>query len=176
MVGTAVVRRRVLQGLLDRLLSVATGFVLAVLVIVVLKALGVGEDPVAQAGAGTFVGGLVVAGILNEVLLPSRNGGATLGMKALRLRVIRIDGSVPGRTQYFVRYLLWVVDGLFWAIVGLVVILCTPHRQRVGDLAARTIVVSADEVVLPGPDSELGAVPQTELPLSAGQVRLDGRE
>src|SRR5690348_5131040 len=101
-VETAPVGRRVGHGLIDRLLTVATGFVLAVLVVIVLKSAGVGEDPVAQAAAGTFVGGLVLAAVLNEVLLPSRNGGATLGMKLLRLRVIRLDGSMPSTSQYFI--------------------------------------------------------------------------
>ncbi|MFF1823405.1 RDD family protein [Kribbella sp. NPDC058245] len=174
--GTASVGRRVVQGLIDRLLSVATGFVLAIPVVIVLQKLGVAADPVAQAAAGTWVGGLVVAAVLNEVVLPSRTGGSTLGMRMTRLKVIRLDGSAPGVTHYLIRYVLWVVDGLVWAVVALVVILCTPHRQRVGDLAAGTIVVSADEVVLPGPDGELGAVAQTELALGAREVRLDGRE
>ncbi|MFI5736374.1 RDD family protein [Kribbella sp. NPDC051587] len=173
--GTASVGRRVAQGLIDRLLSVATGFVLAIPVVIVLQKLGVGADPVAQAAAGTWVGGIVLGAVLNEVLLPLRRG-ASVGMRLLRLRVTMVDGTAPGLTQYLIRYLLWVVDGLFWAVVGLVVILCTPHRQRVGDLAAKTIVVSADEVVLPGPDGELGAVAQSELALGAREVRLDGRE
>jgi uncharacterized RDD family membrane protein YckC len=144
--------------------------------VVVLQSYGVAADPVAQAAAGTFVGVLAVGSVLNEVLLPWRNGGASLGMKALRLRVMLLDGTAPGLKHYFVRHLLWVVDGVLWGLVGLVVMARTPYRQRVGDLAAGTVVVSADEAVLPRPDGELGAVAQAELPLGAGQVRLDGRQ
>jgi uncharacterized RDD family membrane protein YckC len=147
---TRVVRRRVVQGLIDRLLAVLLGVGLAVLVVIGLQALGVAEDPVAQAAAGTFVGVLAIGSVLNEVLLPWRNGGASVGMKVTRLRVMMLDGSAPGLKHYFVRHLLWVVDGFLWGLVALVVMVRTPYRQRVGDLAAGTVVVSADEAVLPG--------------------------
>ncbi|WP_272949638.1 RDD family protein [Kribbella antibiotica] len=60
------------------------------------------------------------------------NGGSTLGMRLTKLKVIRLDGSAPSRTHYLIRYALWVVDGLFWAIVALVAILATPHPAARG--------------------------------------------
>jgi uncharacterized RDD family membrane protein YckC len=179
--ATRVVPRRCAQWLLDLLVVMVVSVIVAVAtLIVVVKAGGHGRW-VLHVAVGTYIGSIIVLQALNELFLPRRTGGRTLGMVALGLRVVTMEGSLPSWKQFFVRYLLWIVDGLFWGVAGLVVMCCTPYRQRVGDLVARTVVVrarrgSADEAVFPGPDGELGAVAQSELALGAGQVRLDGRE
>lgn len=40
-----------------------------------------------------------------------------------------------------VHNLLRIVDGIFFYLVGLIVMLATQRKQRVGDLAAKTVVV-----------------------------------
>jgi hypothetical protein len=68
-------------------------------------------------------------------------GGQTLGKKLMRLRVVRADGRPAGMGEIAVRTILRVVDNY---LVGLIVMLATgERRQRVGDLAAGTIVVDA---------------------------------
>jgi uncharacterized RDD family membrane protein YckC len=70
--------------------------------------------------------------------------GQTLGKKLLNLRVVRADGQPAGMREIAVRTVLRVVDGIGAYIVGLVVMLATgQRRQRLGDLAAGTIVVDA---------------------------------
>ena len=70
--------------------------------------------------------------------------GQTLGKKIMNLRVIRADGARTGMREIAVRTLLRVVDGLFVYLVGLVVMLVTGNRrQRLGDIAAGTVVVDA---------------------------------
>jgi len=70
--------------------------------------------------------------------------GQTLGKKLLKLRVVRADGRPAGMAEIAVRTVLRVIDGVGGYIVGLIVMLATgQRRQRLGDLAAGTIVVDA---------------------------------
>jgi uncharacterized RDD family membrane protein YckC len=70
--------------------------------------------------------------------------GQTVGKKLLKLRVVRADGRPAGMGEIAVRTILRVVDGIGVYIVGLIVMLVTgERRQRIGDLAASTIVVDA---------------------------------
>jgi uncharacterized RDD family membrane protein YckC len=55
------------------------------------------------------------------------------------LRVVKIDGSRPGRGAIVIRNLLRIVE--LWMILLLLVVVISPLRQRVGDVAAGTVVV-----------------------------------
>jgi uncharacterized RDD family membrane protein YckC len=77
--------------------------------------------------------------------------GQTVGKKLMKLRVVRADGRPAGMREIAVRTVLRVVDNY---LVGLIVMLATgERRQRIGDLAAGTIVVdaSAPAVASPAP-------------------------
>ena len=66
--------------------------------------------------------------------------GRTLGKMLLGLRVVSPDGSTPDASSLIIRNFLRVVDiGLVG--VPLVFILFSPLRQRIGDVAASTIVI-----------------------------------
>jgi len=66
----------------------------------------------------------------------------TLGKRLFGLRVVRTDGGRLGYGGAFVRTALRIVDFLPFAYaVGAVAISTTRRRQRLGDLAASTVVV-----------------------------------
>lgn len=91
--------------------------------------------------------------------------GQTVGKKLLKLRVVRADGRPAGMREITVRTVLRVVDGVGGYIVGLIVMLATgQRRQRLGDLAAGTIVVdaSAPASMVPAPVAE---APVAETPV-----------
>ena len=68
--------------------------------------------------------------------------GRTLGKRLCDLRVVRRDGAKLGSGGAFVRNLLRIVDWLpFFYVLGAAVIWATPSNQRLGDLAARSVVV-----------------------------------
>jgi uncharacterized RDD family membrane protein YckC len=70
--------------------------------------------------------------------------GATLGKLVMGLRVVKIDGSPCAWPGALVRNVLRLVDGLpFFYLVGLVAVAVTEKNQRLGDLAAKTLVVRA---------------------------------
>jgi uncharacterized RDD family membrane protein YckC len=91
--------------------------------------------------------------------------GQTVGKKLLKLRVVRADGRPAGMREIAVRTVLRVVDGVGGYIVGLIVMLGTgQRRQRLGDLAAGTIVVdaSAPVYVPPAPVEEAPAEDESQ--------------
>ena len=71
-------------------------------------------------------------------------GGKTLGKTIVKIKVTNSDGSIPGIGSYFLRWILLPVDLLFWGSVGTLFILLSRNHQRLGDLAAGTIVVKTD--------------------------------
>jgi uncharacterized RDD family membrane protein YckC len=76
-----------------------------------------------------------------EVLL----NGQSLGKKAMQLRVVRLDGTAPRLGDYFLRWLLRIVDTSLPMVGGLVAIItiaATGKGQRLGDIAAGTTVIS----------------------------------
>ena len=69
--------------------------------------------------------------------------GATVGKRALRLRVVGPDGGSPGAGRVAVRTLLRIIDVLpALYLVGFITVLATGSSRRLGDLAAGTEVVS----------------------------------
>ena len=96
-----------------------------------------------------FVGIILVGlgGVLwMDVWYPHRHDGATPAMRWFGLRVVTLGGGDPSLRDYFVRWLMMVVDGLFFGLVGAVLIAVTPRRQRLGDMVARTVVVRVGKV------------------------------
>jgi uncharacterized RDD family membrane protein YckC len=78
------------------------------------------------------------------VSIPYAYGGQTFGMRLLRLRVISKDGAKASMLQLFIRGIFLIVDTFIFGLVGLITMACSRYRQRVGDHAAGTIVVSAE--------------------------------
>ena len=77
-----------------------------------------------------------------DILFETFGRGRTIGKRALGIRVVRAGGAPVGFVTSTVRNLLRIVDflPLFYG-VGMVSILATQRNQRVGDLAAGTLVV-----------------------------------
>jgi len=79
-------------------------------------------------------------------ILPAQTG-STPGMALRGLRVSGEDGEPVPLSRHLVRTALWVLDGFPYVLPGVVAfisILVTPSRRRIGDFAARTIVIAVD--------------------------------
>ncbi len=74
-------------------------------------------------------------------LVPEGLSGQTLGKKIMGLRVVALDGSLSwGKVA--IRNILRIIDGLpIFYLVGIIAIVTSKKHQRLGDLAAQTIVV-----------------------------------
>jgi len=68
--------------------------------------------------------------------------GATLGKLLLGIRVVNVDGSRIGWGASIIRNILRIIDGLpFFYLLGAILIWTSPQKQRLGDRAAKTVVV-----------------------------------
>jgi uncharacterized RDD family membrane protein YckC len=67
--------------------------------------------------------------------------GSTLGKRLCGITVVREDGSPAGLGPAFRRSLGFLIDQLFFGLVGAHKIMTSPRAQRVGDLWAGTVVV-----------------------------------
>jgi uncharacterized RDD family membrane protein YckC len=69
--------------------------------------------------------------------------GQTPGKRVLGIRVVALaTGRPPDLTHAFARSVLRIIDWLpTLFLLGLVAALVTPHKQRLGDLVANTVVV-----------------------------------
>jgi uncharacterized RDD family membrane protein YckC len=67
--------------------------------------------------------------------------GATLGKMLLGMRVAKTDGSPIGWSASSVRNILRIIDGLFFYLVGAILVWLSPLKQRLGDRVADTVVV-----------------------------------
>ena len=68
--------------------------------------------------------------------------GQTLGKLAVGIKVVaEATGQAPGIAAAAIRTLLRLIDGLFFYAVAFVTVLVSAKRQRLGDMAARTLVV-----------------------------------
>lgn len=85
--------------------------------------------------------------LLNMVLLQGITG-ATLGKRALGLRVVGEDGEILGFWRQALRTLLLLtVDGQFF--IGLILACITQGHRRLGDMAAKSYVVRKESVGTP---------------------------
>ena len=68
--------------------------------------------------------------------------GATLGKLVMGLRVVDVDGSDCSWPAALIRNVLRFIDGLpIFYLVGLIAVAVNEKKQRLGDLAAQTLVV-----------------------------------
>jgi len=71
------------------------------------------------------------------------SSGQTLGKKALGIKVVKENGNKLTYGDAFIRTILRIIDSIGAYLLGLIVILVSQKKQRIGDLAAHTIVVKA---------------------------------
>ena len=76
-------------------------------------------------------------------IVMEKTSGATLGKMAMGIKVVRLDGQPMDWGAAVIRNLLRIIDGQFVYLVGALVVWFSKSKQRLGDMAAKTIVVSA---------------------------------
>lgn len=69
--------------------------------------------------------------------------GRSPGKAALKMRVVKIDGTTPDFSNYLIRWVLRIIDiSISSGAVALFSVLLNGKGQRLGDLAAQTTVIS----------------------------------
>jgi uncharacterized RDD family membrane protein YckC len=110
----------------------------------------------------------VVIGFWYWVVRPRSSNGQTFAMKWFGLRVVSKNGGPATTVQYFIRWIGLIFDAFPWVwpltgLLGLIVMVCSRYRQRVGDHMARTLVISegltsaqASQYAVDGPAGSFG--------------------
>lgn len=132
----ASIGSRIVATILDNLIFVAWAFAVGGLATWLL-----GRHPqVAAWTMGVLIGvPFLFYHLACEVML----NGQSLGKKAQHLRVVRLDGTAPRLGDYFLRWLLRLVDfGFGSGLVAVITIALNGKGQRLGDLAAGTTVIN----------------------------------
>lgn len=85
-----------------------------------------------------------VPAMLYSFLFEVFNNGQSIGKKLLKIRVVKADGTTPTLGAYLLRWFLYLFDFNLTGGLGVVLILVTKNNQRLGDLAAGTMVIKED--------------------------------
>jgi uncharacterized RDD family membrane protein YckC len=69
--------------------------------------------------------------------------GQSLGKKALKIQVVKVDGSQASIGSYLIRWMFRIIDVNFlYGIVAIITISVNGKGQRLGDIVAKTSVIS----------------------------------
>jgi uncharacterized RDD family membrane protein YckC len=130
----------ILAGLGSRFLARLLDTVIqGAIIIALIVGLAVANAP-GWMQAFTFVAIFLVI-FVYDVALETLNHGRTIGKQATGIRVVGTAGEPIRFVASAVRNVLRIIDFLpFFYLVGSVAIVTTAHDQRLGDLAAGTIV------------------------------------
>ncbi|MFD2561526.1 RDD family protein [Aquimarina rubra] len=137
--NAAGIGERILAYLIDLLIIIAY-------FIVVLFAIGALDLDVGDQWAFWLIVGLPP--FLYFLLWETFWDGRTPGKAAVKIKVVRLDGSRPAFSGYLIRWLLRLIDiSLASGGIAVVAILFKGTGQRLGDMAAGTTVISEKQKV-----------------------------
>ena len=140
-----------LARLRERTGAYVLDFIIVIVSYCVLTVTFLSLFPIADSGQGWlvflyvgFFAALFFYFILMEILM----SGRTVGKMAVGIKVVRLDGKEPKWSDVVLRAVLQIVDIIFSVgIIGILLIKTTPHAQRLGDLAANTVVIRIQSVL-----------------------------
>jgi uncharacterized RDD family membrane protein YckC len=99
-----------------------------------------------------IVGSAFGLNLLYFLLLEWLGNGQTIGKRAIGLRVVRDGGYALGFGPAFMRNVMRPVDMMpVFYVLGIVSVLASSHRKRIGDQVAGTLVVRHSKVAAPTP-------------------------
>ena len=122
---------RFVAVIIDSIIFMALGWVLALL-------FGGASATGFQLNGGPAIL-LFVIGFAYFIVLEAVAGG-TLGKLIIGIRVYTVDGQPISWGASIIRNLLRIVDGLFFYLVGAILVWTSDKKQRLGDRAAKTVV------------------------------------
>jgi uncharacterized RDD family membrane protein YckC len=126
------VGRRAVAIIIDMIVLGIIGWVLA------MALGGATSDGFNLSGAPALIWFLVA--LAYYVVMEVQMGG-TLGKLALGLKVVKEGGEKVDWQASIIRNILRIVDGIFFYLVGAIVVWTSKKKQRLGDMVAHTLVV-----------------------------------
>lgn len=81
--------------------------------------------------------------IFYTIVFEALVGGQTIGKKILKIQVVKIDGYQAGFSDFFIRWVMRIVDiNMISGVVALVSMGSSKYHQRIGGMASGTAVIS----------------------------------
>lgn len=103
------------------------------------------EDTWTQRG---LVALIFLPAMFYSLLMHSLFNGRTVGKMLMKMRVVHVNGTPVHWSSFFIRWMLRMVDiWVFLGSIGILSILFSEKRQRTGDAAAGTVVISTKNKV-----------------------------
>jgi uncharacterized RDD family membrane protein YckC len=150
---------RIVATLLDYLVLIAWGVAWALVIGLIASGASGGHRDINYGNAAEIFGlaivvllGIIIIGpfFFYHLVCEVYFNGQSLGKKARNIRVMRLDGTSPRLGDYFLRWLLRLVELSFgYGIIAIITIAINGKGQRLGDLAAGTTVISLKPHVAP---------------------------
>lgn len=157
---------RFVAALIDALVQYVSVFLLALVGVPTVLAT-VAEEVAPTAGYAVIAILLVGVGLLfflYKLLFEALWNGQTLGKRAVGIRVVQANGLPVTFLQVVLRNLLRIIDYMpAYYVIGSVAVLSTQKKQRLGDLAAGTVVVRDRPTSLPVLPNQLSHPARTDL-------------
>lgn len=94
--------------------------------------------------------GLTTPALLYHFLSEWLMNGRSLGKMAMRIKVVRLDGSPPHIGNYLIRWVVRLIDCdpfFFYGSFGIGAITMSPKGQRFGDVIAGTTVIKMERKI-----------------------------
>ncbi|GAI40108.1 unnamed protein product, partial [marine sediment metagenome] len=135
---------RFVAQLLDDLLKVLIIAVVAIgaAFLIPIVAGGFQSQVITYIGVGLLIGILFIIYFGYDIYFEAKNNGQTPGKKMAGIRVIKDGGYPLDLPAVFIRNLVGIVDTLpSYYILGAIVMILNKKQQRLGDMAAGTIVI-----------------------------------
>lgn len=122
---------------------------------------------------GSMAVGMIISlpYLLYHLVMELTMNGQSIGKAALKIRVVCVDGSKPKAGHYLIRWCLRLLDiTISFGSVASLFILFGGKGQRLGDLAAKTTVISEKEridftetIIMDLPDNYQPKYPQVTI-------------
>jgi len=81
--------------------------------------------------------------MLYHFIMESLNRGQSIGKMILKIRVVTLHGKTPSAQDLFIRWIFRMIDITFTlGTLAIINVLASEKHQRIGDLMARTTVIS----------------------------------
>ena len=94
-----------------------------------------------------FFSVLMLPYFLYYPVLQYLNNGQTLGKQLLKIRVVKIDNSHPRLADFLLRWVFRLLETGLLAGFSILVMILNEKRQRLGDIVAKTTVISEENKV-----------------------------
>jgi len=89
-----------------------------------------------------FISVLMLPYLLYYPILQYWNNGQTLGKQLVKIRIVKQDNSHPRLGDFLIRWIIRLFEVNTIPGLGFIVMLFSDKNQRLGDIAAKTVVVS----------------------------------